>query len=89
MMAGYIAVPVWDVPKGEYPAGYIGRWAGEDFDADQGRPRYKLPPNFPKQRDLFGINEALEGADGQPLIVVEGVFGALYPSTASLPLDAE
>ena len=81
----HITVPVWDMPKGEYPAGDIGRWAGDDFDADQGRPRYKLPSNFPKQRDLFGLNEPPDGTDAQPLIVVEGVFGALRPSTASPP----
>ncbi len=89
MMAGYVAMPVWDFPKGKFPVGYMGRWPGEDFDAGQGRPRYKLPPNFPKQRCLFGINEALEGTDGKPLIVVEGGLGALhcvqngFPATVS------
>lgn len=78
MLAGYVAMPVWDFPKGKFPMGYIGRWPGEDFDADQGRPRHKLPPNFPKQRCLFGINEALEGTAGRPVVVLEGVFGALY-----------
>lgn len=78
MMAGYIAVPVWHYPKGEFPAGYVGRWAGEDYNADQGRPRYKLPGNFPKQQFVFGINEALEDTSNKPLIVVEGFIGALH-----------
>jgi len=78
MMTGYIAVPVWNFPKGKFPAGYIGRWAGEDYNADQGRPRYKLPGSFPKQNFVFGINEALEGTNDEPLIVVEGFFGALH-----------
>jgi DNA primase len=78
MMAGYVAVPVWEFPKQKFPFGYLGRWPGNDFDASQGRPRYKLPANFPKQRCLFGINEALEGTEGKPLVVVEGVFGALF-----------
>lgn len=90
MMAGYIAVPVWSFPKGKFPAGYIGRWAGEDYNADQGRPRYKLPGNFPKHQFLFGINEALEAMTDKPLILVEGFFGALhciqngFPSTVAL-----
>lgn len=78
VMAGYIAIPVWDFPKGEFPAGYIGRWPGENHDAQQGRPRYKLPVNFPKQRFLFGLAEALDGTEGQPLVVVEGFVGALH-----------
>lgn len=89
MLAGYVAVPVWDFPKQKFPFGYLGRWPGEGFDASQGRPRYKLPANFPKQRCLFGINEALEETDGRPLVVVEGVFGTLhcvqngFPATVS------
>lgn len=78
MLTGYVAIPVWDYPKGEFPYGYLGRWAGEDFDEAAGRPRYKWPPNFPKQRFLFGLNEALDDTVGQPIIVVEGVFGALH-----------
>lgn len=78
MLAGYIAIPIWDFPKGDFPVGYIGRWPGEDYDAGQGRPRYKLPTNFPKQRCFFGINEALREASDQPLVVVEGIFGALH-----------
>jgi DNA primase len=78
MLAGYVAIPVWDYPKGEYPYGYLGRWAGEDYDDAARRPRYKWPPNFPKQRFLFGLQEALDGTDGQPVIVVEGVFAALH-----------
>lgn len=76
MLAGYVAIPVWNCPKGEYPYGYLGRWAGEDFDEE--RPRYKWPPNFPKQRFLFGWNEALDAPEDQPIVVVEGVFGALH-----------
>lgn len=78
MLAGYIAIPVWDHPKGEYPAAYLGRWPGDDYDEQTGRPRYKWPATFPKQRFLFGLNEALEGTDGKPIIVVEGVFGTLH-----------
>lgn len=78
MLAGYIAIPVWDYPRGEFPHGYLGRWAGEDYDEEAGKPRYKWPPNYPKQRFLFGLNEALEDTDGQPIIVTEGVFGALH-----------
>jgi DNA primase len=77
LLKGYVAIPVWETPRGQNPYGYLGRWPGDDFNADDGRPKYRWPASFPKQRFLFGLNEALDGTDGVPLLVVEGVFDAL------------
>jgi len=77
MLKGYVAIPVWETPPGKNPYGYLGRWPGDDFDAKNDRPKYRWPANFPKQRFLFGLNEALDGTGEMPLLVVEGVFDAL------------
>ena len=74
MLKGYVGIPVWKFPRGDYPFGYLGRWAGEDDDPDADRPRYKWPKNFPKRDFLYGFEQALEGNPAQPLIVVEGPF---------------
>ncbi|REJ88598.1 MAG: toprim domain-containing protein [Planctomycetota bacterium] len=85
MLKGYVAIPVWESPPGQFPYGYLGRWAGENYDDEAGKPRYKWPANFPKQRFLFGLNEALDGTDGQPIVVTEGVFGALHCVQCGFP----
>lgn len=88
MLKGYIAIPVWEHPRGTFPLGYIGRWAGEDYDEDQ-HPRYKCPPGFPTSRLIFGLQEALETPPDWPLIVVEGCFKVFhlfqngFPNTVS------
>ncbi len=79
VLTGYVATPVYRYPKqtaDEYPVGYIGRWPGDDFDADAGRPRYKIPDGFEVSRVVYGLNEALESVrrENLPLIVVEGPF---------------
>lgn len=79
MLKGYVAIPVYDHPRAadENPIGYLGRWPGEDFDRDGqdgGRPRYKFPPDFPRNRVIYGLTEALGTANIRPLIIVEGPF---------------
>lgn len=76
MLRGYVAIPVWEYPRGRFPYGYIGRWPGDDYDED--RPRYKCPPGFPTPRLVYGLQEALETPDDWPLIVVEGCFKVFY-----------
>ncbi len=74
MLAGYIAMPLYDPHQPDALVGYLGRWPGEDYD-EEDRPRYKLPKDFPKQQVIFGLKQALESPPGKPLIVTEGTFG--------------
>jgi DNA primase len=74
MLAGYIAMPLFDPHQPDVLVGYLGRWPGEDYD-EEDRPRYKLPKDFPKQSVIFGLKQALGSPPGKPLIVTEGAFG--------------
>lgn len=81
VLSGYVAMPVynWPRPEGQLPVAYLGRWPGDDFDESQGRPRYKWPPDFPKQSVVFGLNEAVADSDpAAALVVVEGPFGVFH-----------
>ena len=85
MLKGYIAIPVWECPRGPYPYGYLGRWCGEDFDEDDGRPRYRWPAGFPMTRFVYGLQEARETPDDWPLIVVEGCFKVFHLAQHGFP----
>ena len=74
MLKRYVAIPVWDDPPGTHPYGYLGRWAADDYDSEDDRPRYKWPTAFPRNRFVYGLREALDAGDSLPLIVVEGPF---------------
>lgn len=80
LLAGYVAIPVYRYPAEpeENPVAYLGRWPGEDYDEAAGRPRYKWPEGFAKSHVVYGLREALDDTDGQPLVVVEGVFGVFH-----------
>lgn len=80
MMAGYVAIPIYRYPRegGENPVAYLGRWPGDDYNEEQGKPRYKFPPDFPASRIVYGLNQALQTQDDQPLIVVEGPFKVFH-----------
>ena len=81
---GYVAIPIYRYPAepGENPVAYLGRWPGEDFDESAGRPRYKCPDGFAKSRVIYGLANALETAEGEPLIVVEGPFKVFHLAQA-------
>jgi DNA primase len=93
VLAGYLAMPIYRWPKekdDENPVGYVGRWPGDDFDAEAGRPRYKVPSEFETSRVVFGLPQALaEGNQSLPLLAVEGPLKAMwlcehgYPNTVS------
>lgn len=81
VLNGYVAIPIYGYPHppDANPAAYLGRWPGEDFDADEGRPRYKWPIGFEKSQVVFALREALESSsDDDPLIVVEGCFSVFH-----------
>lgn len=83
LLSGYVAIPVFRHPHepAENPVGYLGRWPGDDYyqhGLEGTRPRYKFPPDFSRNRLVYGLTEALENTDGQPLIVVEGPFKVFH-----------
>ncbi|MEM2102796.1 MAG: hypothetical protein QXM22_04715, partial [Candidatus Bathyarchaeia archaeon] len=76
LLNGYVAIPVYRYPAepDENPVAYLGRWPGDDYDEAAGRPRYKWPDGFSKSHVVYGLREALDGTDGEPIVVVEGPF---------------
>ena len=72
-MVGRIVIPIHNV-KGELVA-YCGRWPGETPDKEI--PKYKLPPNFKKGRELFNIDRAVMESADKPLVIVEGFFDVI------------
>jgi DNA primase len=72
MMAERVAIPIHD-PEGNVVA-YAGRWPGEP---PEGTPKYKLPQGFRKSLELFNIDRAIKEPAEQPLVIVEGFFGAM------------
>ena len=55
VLKGYVAIPIYGHPHAPdtNPLAYLGRWSGDDFDADKGRPRYKWPDGFAKRAMAF------------------------------------
>ena len=72
MMAGRIAIPIHNA-EGKIVA-YVGRWPGEP---PGDTPKYKLPPGFRKSLELFNLDRACKEQSNQPLVIVEGFFGAM------------
>jgi len=71
-MADRIAIPIHN-PEGQVVA-YAGRWPGEP---PEGIPKYKLPQGFRKSLELFNIDRAIKEPPENPLVIVEGFFGAM------------
>ena len=89
-LAGYVAIPVYNFPceRGTNPIGYLGRWPGEpNVENSPGEvpPRYKFPAEFPRNRVIYGLPQALQENDGRPLIVVEGPFKVFHLFQAGFP----
>lgn len=84
---GYVAMPIYAHPyePDTNPIGYVGRWPGEDHNEAEGRPRYKLPKDFPKSRVVYGLRQALDTPAGQPIIVTEGAFKVFYLAQHGYP----
>ena len=87
LFKGYVAIPIYGFPHPERanPLAYLGRWPGEDFDAEDDRPRYKWPEGFSKSQVVYGLAQALETDPDKPLIVVEGPFKVYHLFQAGFP----
>ena len=72
MLRGYVAIPIHDA-QGQVVA-YAGRWPGKP---EQGIGKYKLPPGFRKNLELFNYHRAIASEDEAPVVVVEGFFDAM------------
>jgi DNA primase len=71
-LRGWIAIPIHDA-QGRLIA-YAGRWPGTPPD---GLPKYRLPRGFRKSLELFNQHRAAAVNALEPLVVVEGFFGAM------------
>ncbi len=90
LLAGYVAIPVFAYPQLEdaHPIGYLGRWPGDSVVNDgtpDEQPRYKFPADFPRNRLVYGLSEALQNTEGRPLIVVEGPFKVYHLFQSGFP----
>lgn len=72
MLRGYVAIPIRDA-LGQVVA-YAGRWPGKP---EQGTGKYKLPPGFRKNLELFNYHRAIASEDESPVVVVEGFFDVM------------
>ena len=72
IMAERIAIPI-NNPDGKVVA-YAGRLLGEPEDDS---PKYKLPPGFKKNLELFNIDRAIMEPSDLPLVIVEGFFDCM------------
>ena len=80
----------WPQPPDTNPIAYLGRWPGEDYDAEAGRPRYKFPESSQANRIVYGLRQALEHSfDDAPLIVVEGPFKVYHLVAAAVPIGSQ
>ena len=88
VLKGYLAIPVFGMPHGSgtNPIGYLGRWPSADpATDDENQPRYKFPPEFPRNRVVYGLGMALDSLPESPLIVVEGPFKVFHLFQAGFP----
>jgi len=73
LMKERIAIPIHNV-NGELVA-YAGRAITEE---DEAEGKYKLPPGFKKELELFNLHRALPTGNYSSLILVEGFFGVMW-----------
>ena len=73
IMAGRIAIPIHN-PAGEL-VGNAGRWPGMP---PEDKEKYRLPGKFKKTLEMFNAHRAFQETDDQPLVIVEGFFGAMW-----------
>lgn len=69
LLKGRIAIPIHNT-DGQLVA-YAGRWPGQP---PEGEPKYKLPPNFTKQVEVFNLHRVKLPEPVPALILVEGFF---------------
>lgn len=71
LMVGRIVIPIHN-RDGNLVA-YAGRFPGEPPSDEV--PKYKFPPGFKKNLELYNLHRAIQTADEQPFVLVEGFFG--------------
>lgn len=77
LLKGRLAIPIHN-RDGELVA-YCGRYPSNDIP--DGQPKYKLPPNFRKELELFNwhrCKDALASGDANTLILVESYFSVFH-----------
>jgi DNA primase len=72
LMVGRLCIPIHNA-DGALVA-YAGRWVGVDGTIPEGEGRYKLPPGFRKNLELFNLHRV---AHVRHLVLVEGYFGTI------------
>ena len=73
IMKGRLVFPIHNA-KGELVA-YCGRLIGSEPLKDE--PKYKLPPNFRKELELFNWHRVKDLATERPLVIVESYFSVV------------
>ncbi len=73
IMKGRLVFPIHNA-KGELVA-YCGRHIGDEPLKDE--PKYKLPPNFRKELELFNWHRVKDLATKRPLVIVESYFSVV------------
>ncbi len=72
IMAGRIAIPIWNV-AGNAIIAYAGRWAAPE--PPEGKPRYLLPKGFRKELELFNLHRVPD--DCHEVVLVESFFSVI------------
>jgi hypothetical protein len=83
LMAGRVCIPIHNA-DGELVA-YAGRWAEDPAELPEREEKYKLPPTFHKQLELFNLHRVKEE---RHLVVVEGFFSPIRLHGLSVPAVA-
>lgn len=73
IMQGRLVFPIHN-PDGELVA-YCGRWV--DGDRPEDEPKYKQPPNFRKELELFNWHRVRGSAKDSPLVLVESFLSVV------------
>jgi len=73
IMQGRLVFPIHN-PDGELVA-YCGRWVDGEPPADE--PKYKQPPNFRKELELFNWHRVKGGVKDSPVVLVESFLSVV------------
>lgn len=77
MMKGRLVFPIHN-PEWQLVA-YCGRWIGDNPPDDE--PKYKQPPRFRKELELYNLNRVANADETQSLVLVESFFSVVKMDT--------